>query len=70
MQIIRIDGERSLGERSKRWIQKKGITIEKSSTDTPAQNGSAERSGGVIIQKARCMLIHAHLPEYLWPEVV
>jgi hypothetical protein len=68
--IIRMDGETSLGNQFKEWIADTGITVEKSALYTPAQNGSVERSGGVIIQTARCMRIHARLPEDLWPEIV
>lgn len=34
------------------------------------QNGIAERSIGVITQKARAMLLDAHLPKQLWPEAI
>ncbi|KAL2125978.1 hypothetical protein VTI74DRAFT_2034 [Chaetomium olivicolor] len=46
----------------------KGTKIEPSAPDTPAQNGGAERSGGVIKEKARAMRIGANLPAQLWPE--
>ena len=48
----------------------KGLSIELiwSSVYTPAQNGRAERIGGVLSEKARCIRIAANLPEDLWPE--
>ena len=52
------------------WIQQEGLTVERSAPYTPQQNGAAERSGGVIIAKARTMRIEAHLPEEVWPEPV
>ena len=70
MRILYLDGEKALGKRFDRWVARKGLSIEESAPYTQAQNGPAERSGGVIIQKARCMRVHAGLPEELWPEPV
>jgi hypothetical protein len=50
-------------------LQSKGILIQPSAPDTQAQNGGAERSGGVIETKARAMRQSAHLPEDLWREI-
>jgi hypothetical protein len=47
-----------------------GITFDPSALYTPEQNSSAEHSGGVIIQRAQAMRVHARLPEDLWPEIV
>ena len=68
--FIRLDGERSLGHEFDRFIETNGITAERSAAYTPEQNGAAERSGGVIIVKARAIQIGANLPSNLWPEVV
>lgn len=68
VRFIRTDGERTLGGRYDELTR--GITTERSSPDTPEQNGAAERSGGVIIRKARCLRIAANLPANLWPEIV
>jgi hypothetical protein len=68
VKIIRLDGETSMLKGFEDWAAEEGITIERSSPYTPAQNGVAERSGGVIIQKSRCIRIGAQLPEELWPE--
>ncbi len=51
-------------------MARKGIGIELEATYTPAQNGAAERSGGVLTAKARALRIHANLPETLWPESI
>ena len=51
-------------------MQEIGITFEYSARDTPEQNGSAERSGGVLETKARCIRIAANIPEELWPEYI
>ena len=52
------------------WIATKGIILETSAPYTPAQNGSAERSGGVIINRARELRRQGQLPANLWPELV
>src|SRR5947207_303240 len=70
IQIIRVDGERSLGKDFDDWTAGKSITVEWSAPYTPAQNGAAERSGGVILTKARAIRIGVQLPEDLWPEAV
>jgi len=68
VQIIHLDGETSLGNDFDNWVAQEGIAVERSAPYTPAQNGAAERSGGVIVTKARAMQIGARLPEELWPE--
>lgn len=45
------------------------IQVEPSAPYTQAQNGGAERSGGVIKDKARTMRAGANLPVTLWPEI-
>src|SRR2546423_2508393 len=69
VQILRTDGETSLGNDFDTWVdQEEGITVETSPPYTPAQNGSAERSGATLIRRARAIRIDARLPENLWPE--
>ncbi len=53
----------------KRFLENQGIRLEPSAEYTQAQNGAAERSGGVIKQKMRSMKQGAHLPEDLWVEI-
>jgi len=66
---IRSDNE--LGrKKTLKWLRSQGITFEPSAPNTQAQNGTAERSGGVIIEKARAMRIAANLPHDLWNEIV
>jgi hypothetical protein len=65
---IHRDNDRALQTEYDRWIQKEGIMDEPTAPRTPAQNGRAERSGGVIAAQARTMLIGANLPGELWPE--
>jgi len=52
-----------------KWCVSEGIVIEPSAPDTQAQNGGAERSGGVIKEKSRAMRLDANLPWTLWPEI-
>jgi hypothetical protein len=65
VQFFRTDGERSLGNKFDSLIATKGIITERSAPATPAQNGAAERSGGVIVTKARCLRIASSLPANL-----
>jgi hypothetical protein len=46
---LRTDGKKSLGDDFTNWVKAEGLTFEPSAPYTPEQNGSAERSGGVII---------------------
>ena len=67
---FRTDQEHGIGNDIESWIQEIGIVFEYSARDTPEQNGSAERSGGVLEMKAHCIQIAANIPEELWPECV
>ncbi|SCO80639.1 uncharacterized protein FRV6_04852 [Fusarium oxysporum] len=48
---------------------KHGMRLEPSALYAQSQNGSAERSGGVIKEKARAMRIGVKLPSFLWVEI-
>ena len=48
------------------FLASKGIVHETSCPYTPQQNGLAERKIGVIVDKARTLLIQANLPLNLW----
>ena len=63
--FLRTDGEKSLGQAFENLLTEHGIQSERTAPYTPAQNGKSERSGGVIIQKARCIRIGANLPHHL-----
>ncbi|KAJ6104196.1 hypothetical protein N7523_010516 [Penicillium sp. IBT 18751x] len=64
---IHLDGDRNIYEDR---LQNQGIEVITSPPYQPEQNPFAERSGAVIISRARAMIIQASLPEYLWPEAV
>jgi hypothetical protein len=70
IRFLRLDGEISLGNFFENLVIEKQIKPERTALYTPAQNGSAERSGRVIVIKARTMRITANLPTNLWLEVV
>ena len=69
VKYIRADNEMNR-KRTLSWMRSKGITFEPSAPRTQAQNGAAERSGGVIMEKARAMRISAKLPHDLWKEII
>jgi hypothetical protein len=53
------------------WIQlmkDRGIRFERSSADTPEQNGDAEHQNHTIFDRVRTVLIDAGLPLFLWAE--
>jgi len=70
IRIFRIDGETALGQQFDTWGMEEGLEFETSTPYSPEQNSSAERSGGVIVTKSRCICIKASLPEDMWPETV
>jgi transposase InsO family protein len=69
VKIVHSDNE-LFTKRTRKWLGQKKIDCEPSAPRTPQQNGPAERSGGVIMTKARAMRIGANLPHNLWKEIV
>ncbi|RMZ92256.1 hypothetical protein DV736_g455, partial [Chaetothyriales sp. CBS 134916] len=70
-QVKRIRSDHELArKRTQNWFRRQGIEFEPSAPHTQAQNGRAERSGGVVMEKARAMRIQANLPHDLWKEIV
>lgn len=70
LKAVKFDNERSVSHDMERIIRENGFVIEHSVRATPEQNGHAERSGGVVIQRARSLLEDAGLPKNLWPEAI
>jgi hypothetical protein len=71
VKVIECDGEIATTKPEvSRWCTARSIQLEPSAPDTQAQNGGAERSGGVIKDKARTIRLDANLPWELWPEIV
>jgi hypothetical protein len=71
VRILHGDGETAVqfGKQFDAWVVQMGFLIESSPPYTQAQNGMAERSGGVIIARGRNMRNTANLPALLWPEI-
>ena len=67
--VLESDNEFSRAKVITSFCNNKGIKMEPSAAETPAQNGGAERAGAVIKAKARAMRIGANLPEDLWIEI-
>lgn len=70
MKIYYIDKKQTLGNKWNAIIKAQSIIIEDTVPYTPEQNGAAEHTEGVIIQKAKALLIEVRLPLNLWPEAV
>ncbi|HEY9845481.1 MAG TPA: hypothetical protein V6D03_04725, partial [Candidatus Caenarcaniphilales bacterium] len=70
VKVIEADNEiTTVKPQVERWLASQGIIVEPSAPDTQAQNGGAERSGGVNKEKSRAMRLDANLSWELWPEV-
>jgi hypothetical protein len=52
------------------FLHNKAIKIEECAPRTQQQNGSGERSGGMVKEKTRLLAIDSNLPKQLWPELV
>jgi transposase InsO family protein len=51
-------------------LRESGISYEPSAPYTQNQNGVSERMNRTVLEKARTMLLEAHLPESFWAEAV
>ena len=69
IEVIKSDNEMGR-KKTLRWLHTKHIEFEPSAPRTQEQNGVAERSGGVVMEKARAMRISANLPHDLWKEII
>ena len=71
VKVIECDGEIATTKPEvARLCTRMSIRLECSAPDTQAQNGGAERSGGVIKDKSRTIRLDANLPWEIWPEIV
>ena len=50
------------------YCTKQGIARHRTCTETPQQNGLAERMNRTILDKVRCMLSESNLPKRFWAE--
>lgn len=70
LRVIETDNEIRKGSITRDWLNQEGIQVEESAPRTQQQNGSGERSGGVVKEKARILKLESNLPSELWPEMV
>jgi hypothetical protein len=71
VRIVRMDSDSAAqGDDWDEFVRRSGITIESTASNTPAQNGHAERFGRTISTKARSLRVGGNLPHSLWPEIV
>ncbi|OXV06537.1 hypothetical protein Egran_05695, partial [Elaphomyces granulatus] len=68
--VVTSDVEPSLGNKWQVFSKEEGITWDPSAPYVKEQNGGSERSGQMIIYRARILYILARLPKNLWPEYV
>ena len=52
------------------YLKSKGIQHELTVAYTPQQNGTAECMDRTLVESARSMMSHAHLPNHFWAEAV
>lgn len=57
------NGLEYFSEQFNQLCKSKGITRHKTLAETPQQNGLAERMNRTLLERVRCMLIHAGLPK-------
>ncbi|KPA42519.1 retrotransposon hobase [Fusarium langsethiae] len=69
LRTVETDNELRKGGQTRDWLTRMGIKVEESAPRTQQQNGSGERSGGVVKEKIRILMIDSHLPSELWPEM-
>jgi hypothetical protein len=67
--VVRSDSEMNRNK-TKAWLNDRGITFERCAPDTHDQNGIAESMGRIIMAKARAMRLSGRLPHALWREIV
>lgn len=53
-----------------KYLKKCGIQRKLSAPRTPQQNGLAERKNRSLLDKARCLLLEAKLPQMFWAEAI
>ena len=68
LRIVRSDQETSLQQKVfGSWLDEEGVKYEKSAPQTQRQNGTSERTGGIIKERMRAMEFDSGLPPDLWP---
>ena len=71
MKCLRSDnGDEYCSKEFDRYCSEHGIRREKTVPRTPQENGVSERMNRTIMERARCMRLHAGLPLKFWADVV
>ncbi|KAI8659271.1 hypothetical protein NCS56_01144000 [Fusarium sp. Ph1] len=70
LRVIETDNELQKAKLIRGWLTEKGIRVDESAPRTQQQNGSGERSGGLVKEKVRLLIIDSNLPAELWPEMM
>lgn len=66
--VVRTGQETFIEKRLEDWLSGQGIEWDWSTKNTPEQNGTFEKFGHLLTEKARCIRHHAKLSENLYPE--
>ena len=71
IKILRSDnGGEYVNQQFRTYLDNHGILHETSCSQTPQQNGTAERKNRHILETARALLIGAHMPNKYWSDAV
>ncbi|RDW86563.1 uncharacterized protein DSM5745_03205 [Aspergillus mulundensis] len=71
IQFLHMDNETSQLSNDFKFVKEQwGLAFETTVPDTPEQNGASERSGGIILQRARALLLAANMPRNLVSEAM
>ncbi|KAJ3454754.1 hypothetical protein MRS44_013354 [Fusarium solani] len=68
--VIRIDWESALRSNLVNWADDRGILVERSAVNTPQQNPTSERGGGMIFDITRSLTNSSGFQWDKWPEIV
>jgi transposase InsO family protein len=71
VQRVRSDGGGEyMSDEQRNFLTQRGIELQRSTANTPQQNGVAERLNLTLLNLVRAMLHSARLPQYLWADVL
>lgn len=71
LKILRSDnGTEYCNKNFQQYFENNGILHQRSTVNTPQQNGVAERVNRTIVEKIRCMLLDADLDKNFWVEAL
>ncbi|KAE8740314.1 hypothetical protein FOCC_FOCC014188 [Frankliniella occidentalis] len=68
LRCLQLDnGGEYISKEFEEYLEENGVERRLSCPYNPQQNGKAERLNQTLLQTARCMMIHAWLPNMFWP---